>query len=452
MTQWVGASGEKLTAAYAAGEVSPVAVTEALFGHIRARDGELGAMRVLCRDEALDSAAASERRWMRHAPLSPLDGVPVTVREDLALPLDIKDVHGASPVVARLLEAGCIVLGKTVRAAHETLGTGQCIEGRQVKNPWQPALTTGGSSSGAAVATAAGYAPLNIGVDRVGAVRLPAAFCGVYGLKPTHGRVPVSEPAVGRVAGLMTRNVHDAAAALNILARPDDRDFMSLPPEPHEYRMRVDGLSPKSLCVGVMTDMGIGLPVDPAVQAAVHAAARALQMAGAAVEMVDSFLSAEMFDGLQLYLESAVHAELQEQSEMMQAQQPGFVREWSARRAASASGLDLMRAWRQVMAMRAAISHTMMGYDFLLLPVSPVLPWAAGLPSPSGNPADGLPHIICTAPWNLSENPAASVNWSHDASGVPIGLQVVGHRFDDLGVLRLSRTLEILRPEQPEWP
>ncbi|MDO5055780.1 MAG: amidase family protein [Lautropia sp.] len=452
MAEWVGASSEQLVAAYGSERASPVEVAEAMFERIDRLDGVIGAMRSLCHGSALDSAMASAHRWQRRVPLSPLDGVPVTVREDLAVPADIKHLEGASPVVARLLEAGCVVLGTTVMAGHDTLVSGLGRDGRLVRNPWQPMLTAGGSSSGAAAACAAGYAPLNIGIDRVGAIRLPAAFCGVFGFKPTQGRVPVSEPALGRVAGPVTRTVHDAAAAMNILVRPDDRDFMSLPPEQGEYRMRVDGMSPKSLSIAVLTDMGHGLSIDPAILGAVQAAARALQMAGAAVETVDSFLSPAMFDGLQLYLESAVHAELQAMPADEQRRVPAFVHAWSARRAGQASGLAVMQAWRQVMAMRAAISAALEGYDYLLMPVSPVLPYAAEALSPSGNPADGLPHIICTAPWNLAENPAATVNWTQDASGAPVGVQVVGHRFDDLGVLRLSRSLEILRPDQDDWP
>lgn len=452
MAEWVGASGEQLTAAYGSERASPVTVTEALFERIDRLDGVIGAMRTLCRESAMDSATASAHRWRRRAPLSPLDGVPVTVREDLALPGEGGHPEEASPVVARLLEAGCIILGKTVMAGHDTLVSGLARDGRLVRNPWQPMLTAGGSSSGAAAACAAGYAPLNIGIDRVGAIRLPAAFCGVFGFKPTQGRVPVSEPALGRVAGPLTRSVHDAAAAMNILVRPDDRDFMSLPPEQQEYRMRVDGMSPKSLAIAVLTDMGQGLAVDPALRGAVQSAARALQMAGAAVETIDSFLTPAMFDGLQLYLESAVHAELHEMPAAQRAQVPAFVQDWSSRRASKASGLDVMKAWRQVMAMRAAISRALDGYDYVLMPVSPVLPYAAEALSPSGDPADGLPHIACTAPWNLAGNPAAAVNWTHDANGAPVGLQVVGHRFDDLGVLRLSRTLEILRPDQQDWP
>ncbi len=452
MTDWIGADSEKLTAAYAALEASPVAVAEALFEHMAAQDEELGAVRVLSREAALESAAASERRWRRHAPQSPLDGVPVMVREDISLPSYANEVEGVSPVVARLLEAGCVVLGKTVMAAHDAVVAGRCIEGRLVRNPWQPALTTGGSSAGAAVACAAGYAPLHVAIDRIGSLRMPAAFCGVFGFKPTQGRVPLAAPAMGRVAGPITRSVHDAAAMMNILARPDDRDFACLPPESPEYRMRVDGMSPKSLTIAVLTDMGVGPAVDPAIRLAVQEAARVLQTAGASVEMIDGFLDPEMFESMQMLLEAGAHRDLEAMSEHERARLPGFVVDWAERRAPGFSGPQVMQALADIVRMRAAINESMLGYDYLLMPVSPVLPWAAGSLSPTNDPQDGLPHVAFTVPWNFAEHPAASLNWRHGVDGVPVGVQVVGHRFDDLGVLRLSRTLEIMRPEQAGWP
>ena len=374
------------------------------------------------------------------------------VREDISLPSYANEVEGVSPVVARLLEAGCVVLGKTVMAAHDAVVAGRCTEGRLVRNPWQPALTTGGSSAGAAVACAAGYAPLHVAIDRIGSLRMPAAFCGVFGFKPTQGRVPLAAPAMGRVAGPITRSVHDAAAMMNILARPDDRDFACLPPESPEYRMRVDGMSPKSLTIAVLTDMGVGPAVDPAIRLAVQEAARALQTAGASVEMIDGFLDPEMFESMQMLLEAGAHRDLEAMSEHERVRLPGFVVDWAGRRAPGFSGPQVMQALADIVRMRAAINEAMMGYDYLLMPVSPVLPWAAGSLSPTNDPQDGLPHVAFTVPWNFAEHPAASLNWRHGADGVPVGVQVVGHRFDDLGVLRLSRTLEIMRPEQAGWP
>ncbi len=452
MKEWIGAGSEALTAAYTNGRLSPVAVVEALCDRIEAEDAGIGAMRALYRKAALETAQASERRWQRHAPLSPLDGVPVTLREDFPLDGSADETEPASPVVARLHEAGCIILGTTVMSADDVLATGLTADGRLLRNPWQAQASTGGSSSGAAVACARAYAPLHVAYDRFGSTRLPAAFCGVFGFKPSQGRVPIAAPAPGRGAALLSRQVHDAAALMNILSRPDDRDYSSLPAENLEYRMQVDGLSPKSLSIAVLGDLGLGLPVDPAVQRALQSAARALQMAGASVEMIDSFMTPALFDGIQCFLEAMAHADAQEGRAGAAGPAERFVEQWRSWRAANFSGLEVMRAWQSITAIRAAASRAMRGYDFLLMPTSPVLPYAAEALSPSGDPRDGLSHIACTVPWNLSENPAASLNWSHTETGLPIGLQVVGQRFDDLGVLRLSRTLEIMRPDPEPWP
>ncbi|MDO4904194.1 MAG: amidase family protein [Lautropia sp.] len=458
MKEWKGRGAETLTAAYTNGRLSPVAVVEALFEQIDALDCGLGAMRTLYRDAALETARASEHRWKRRAPLSPLDGVPVTLREDFplegleSLRSGDDEAELASPVLERLHEAGCIILGTTVMSADDTLAAGLTADGRVLRNPWSPGASTGGSSAGAALACVAGYAPLHVAYDRFGSARLPAAFCGVFGFKPSQGRIPMAAPALGRGAAVLSRHVHDAAALMNILSRPDARDYTSLPPESTEYRMQVDGLSPKSLSIAVLGDIGIGLPVDPAVQKALHCAARSLQMAGATVEMIDSFMTPAMSDGIQRFLEAMAHADAQAGQSRDAGPVAAFIEEWRSWRAADFSGLEVMRAWQNIMAIRAAANQVMSGYDFLLMPTSPVLPYAAEALSPSGNPRDGLPHIGFTVPWNLAENPAATLNWGHADDGLPVGLQIVGHRFDDLGVLRLSRTLEIMRPEPEPWP
>ncbi|MDO5101763.1 MAG: amidase family protein [Lautropia sp.] len=475
MKEWIGASAEALAAAYTNGRLSPVELVGAVFEHIEATDSRVGAMRTLYQQAALETAQASEKRWQRRSPLSPLDGVPVTLREDFPLGGSHDGAEPDSPVVARLHEAGCLIIGTTVMSADDTLAAGITADGRVLRNPWQPSAAAGGSSVGAAVACAAGYAPLHVAYDRFGSVRLPAAFCGVAGFKPSMGRVPIAAPAPGRVAGIISRHVHDTAALMNILSRPDGRDFMALPPEATEYRMQVDGLSPKSLSIAVITDMGLGLPLDPQIQKYLQVAARALQMAGATVDMIDAFVSPTLFDEVQQFWEAMAHADamvggptgnceapvMPSDPLVRQVSSPrsaaakaalAFVDAWRCGRAGRLSGLEVMRAWQSMTAVRAAASHAMRDYDFVLMPTVPVLPYGAEALSPSGKPEDGLPHLAYTALWNMTEHPAATVNWTNTDEGLPVGLQVVGQRFDDLGVLRLARTLEIMRPEPEPWP
>ena len=216
--------------------------------------------------------------------------------------------------------------------------------------------------------------------------------------------------------------------------------------------MNVDGLSPKGLRIGLLTDMRAGLPVDPEVRAATEAAARALHTAGAQVEPVESFLTEAMLDGMNSFFEARSFNDIDALDDATRAKVLPFIVEWCSWRARDFTGRQVMASFGQVMAIREAATRAAAAYDFLLSPVSPLLPYDAEIESPTRDPHNALAHIAFTVPWNMSEHPAASVNWTFSADGLPIGVQVVGQRFDDLGVLRLSRVLEILRPEQLPWP
>lgn len=456
------ASSEELTAAYATGDLSPVEATQAVLDRIDAWEPKINAMFLVHRESALLAARESEKRWKRGAPRSPLDGVPITIKENLYTRGDPAPVGTAatvdtpqpvdSPVAARVREAGCVIIGKTTMPDYGMLSSGMSSRHGVTRNPWRLDLNPSGSSSGAGAACAAGYGPLHIGTDIGGSVRLPATHCGVFGLKPSQGRVPVYPPYMGRVAGPLTRRVRDAAQLMNILIGPDSRDFMSLPSQPMEYRMAVDGLSPKGLRIGLLTDMQTGLPVDPEVKAAVESAAQALRIAGARVAPVESFLTAEMLDGMTRFFEARSCNDVTALDDATRAKILPFIVEWATWRAKDFTGREVMAAYGQVVAMREAASQTVAEYDFLLSPTSPLLPYNALLAAPTDNPHRALEHIAFTVPWNMSEHPAASLNWGFSRDGLPIGVQVIGQRFDDLGVLRLSRALEVLRPEQAAWP
>ncbi len=453
---------EELVAAYARGELSPVAVAESVYARIDAWEPAINAMYLTKRDAALRSAQHSEQRWRRGAPLSPIDGVPVTIKENIHTEGDPAPIGTAAtgaapqprdaPPAARLREAGCVIIGKTTMPDFGMLSSGLSSLHGVTRNPWRRSRNTSGSSSGAAAACVAGYGPLHVGTDIGGSVRLPATHGGFFALKPSLGLVPIYPPFMGRVAGPMTRTVRDAAALLTVLAGPDDRDFMSLPYRPIDYRIGVEGLSPKGLRVGVLLDMKAGFAPDPQVVAATEAAAQALRTAGAQVEVIDSFLTSSMLDGIQRFFEARSYNDVQAMDAATRAKVLPFIVEWCSWRARAFSGADVMRAFTEVVAMRDAATQAAARFDFLISPVSPVLPWAAELPSPNDDPHDALPHIAFTVPWSMSEHPAASVNWTVSSDGMPIGVQLIGQRFDDLGVLRLARTIEIMRPDQAAWP
>ena len=304
-----------LCAAYAAKRLSPVEVTRAALDRMARWEPKLNAMYLIHGDGALDEARASEARWRSGSPLSGLDGVPVTIKENITTKGDPAPIGTAAnrglapadadaPPAARVREAGCVILGKSTMPDYGMLSSGLSSMHGVTRNPWRLDRNTSGSSSGAGAAAAAGYAPLNLGTDIGGSVRLPATHCGIFAHKPSLGRVPVYPPYLGRVTGPMTRTVRDAALLMNVLSRPDARDFMSLPYEARDYTAGLESLEAKSLRIGFLPDMKAGLAVHPEVRAAAEAAVKAIAATGAVVEEMKSFLSDAMLDGMTRFFEA----------------------------------------------------------------------------------------------------------------------------------------------------
>jgi aspartyl-tRNA(Asn)/glutamyl-tRNA(Gln) amidotransferase subunit A len=436
-------------------------VARALLDRIDAWEPRINAMYRVQRDTALAAAAASEARWRAGRALSPLDGVPVTIKENIytrgdPAPIGTRANEDAAPqaadapAAARVREAGCVILGKTTMPDFGMLSSGLSSLHGVTRNPWNLERNPSGSSSGAGAAAVAGYAPLHLGTDIGGSVRLPATHCGIFALKPSLGRVPVNPPYMGRVVGPMTRTVADAALLMNVITRPDARDFMSLPHREEQYE--ASEINAKRLHIGFLPDMGVGLSVQREVRAAAESAATALARAGCAVDTVRSFLTGEMLDGMCRFFEARSYHDLMNLSAGKRAKVLPFVAEWCSWRAAKFSGRDVMAAYTLVMAMREAAVAASQPYDFILSPTSPILAYEAELPAPGNDPRDALPHIAFTVPYNMSEQPAASLNWTYSADGLPIGIQVIGKRFDDPGVLKLCALLETLRPAQRAYP
>jgi len=455
-------SAAELSSAYSSGELSPLQVARSLFERIEAWEPRINAMYRVHRDGALEQARASEGRWRAGRPLSPLDGVPLTIKENIPTRGDPAPVgtranedappQGAdAPPAARVREAGCVILGKTTMPDFGMLSSGVSSLHGVTRNPWDLERNPSGSSSGAGAAAVAGYAPLHLGTDIGGSVRLPATHCGIFALKPSLGRVPVHPPYMGRVTGPMTRSVADAALFMSLIARPDARDFMSLPYQECNFGALARA-EPKRLRIGFLPDMGAGLPVHPEVRAAAEGAATALAGAGCAVESIRSFLTEEMLDGMCRFFEARSYNDLMQLPAGKREKVLPFVAEWCSWRAARFSGRDVMQAHALVMAMREAAVAATQPYDFIVSPTSPILAYEAELPAPGNDPRHALPHIAFTVPYNMSEQPAASINWTYSRAGLPIGVQVIGRRFDDTGVLRLCLLLEQLRPKQRPWP
>lgn len=464
MTNPADFTATQLARAYRTGALSPVEVTKAVLARIEAREPVLNAMYLVHHRQALEDAGAAEARFRAKTPLSVLDGVPVTVKENLAtkgdpcpvgVPIaDMTPRDADSPVPARLREAGAVILGKTTMPDFGMLSAGLSSLHGVTRNPWDLTKNTAGSSSGAGAAGAAGYGPLHIGTDIGGSIRLPACHCGLFGLKPSLGRVPISPPFMGRVAGPMTRTVRDAAMMMSVISRPDSRDFMNLPPENRDYTRGLDGLNVRGLNIAIMTASLAGLPAEPPVVAAAETAARALADAGATVSPLGSVMDADMLDAMNQFFEARSYNDIASLSEAARARILPYIVTWATWRAASFSGRDLMAAFLRVQAMREQVVRLTHAFDFVIAPVAPIASYPADWHSPTNDPRAGaLAHIPFTLPFNMTEQPAASVPWSHDPrNGMPIGVQVVGRRFDDAGVLRLCRVLERMRPPQRPYP
>jgi Asp-tRNA(Asn)/Glu-tRNA(Gln) amidotransferase A subunit family amidase len=448
-----------LAALYRQGEASPVEAVQAVLGQIERREPQLHATYALDAEAAMVAARASEQRWRDGVPLSALDGVPCTLKENIAtrgvpMPLgtavtELKPAPDDAPPAARLREAGAVIVCKTTMPDYGMLSSGLSSFHPLTRNPWNLAKTPGGSSAGAAAAAAAGYGPLHVGTDIGGSIRLPAGWCGVVGFKPSLGRIPIQPPYAGRVAGPMTRTVADAAVMMGVLSRPDWRDAMSLPYQEIAWSALERDL--RGLRIGVQLDAGWGLPADACAVAAVTAAARALEGAGAIVEPVKPFMTRAMIDGMDDFWRMRSWLDISALPETSREKVLPYIRAWVARGAAL-GGPEVFRGYSQMAAMRDAAVAACHPFDFVLTPTAPVPAFAAELASPLDDPQRPFEHIAFTLPFNMSEQPALSINWDWTGDGLPIGLQLVGARHDDLGVLQLARAVETLRPPQRPWP
>ena len=452
-------SAAELSRLYAAGAASPVEAVQSVVDHIARWEPRLCALYAYNPEAALAAARASQSRWRAGAPLSALDGVPLTLKENIAtrgVPMpagtaatELAPAAEDAPPAARLREAGCVLLGKTTMPDYGMLTSGLSSFHHLSRNPWDLRLNPGGSSAGAAAAAAAGYGPLHVGTDIGGSIRLPAGLCGVFGLKPSLGRIPIKPPYAGRVAGPMTRSVADAALLMGPLSRPDWRDTMSLPFQDIAWGALEIPL--RGLRLGLLMDAGWGLPLDGETAAAVQAAARAFESAGAIVEPMAPFSTREMIDGLDRFWRMRSYLDISALPPERQARVLPYIRQWVAT-GAGLTGREVFHGYSQMGALREAAVQACQPYDFVLSPVNPVPGYPAEWASPINDPQRPFEHIAYTLPYNMSEQPAASIDCGCTAAGLPIGLQIIGRRHDDLGVLRLARAWEQMRPAPRPWP
>jgi len=452
-------SAVDLIAGFRAKQFSPSEVLEDVLAHIAVWEPHIKALYAFNPDGARAAARTSTDRWQQGEPKGPLDGVPVTIKDNIAtegvpVPLGAASVKLVpspvdAPPAARLREAGAVIFSKTTMPDYGMLSSGLSSFHPLTRNPWDLSKNPGGSSAGAGAAGAAGYGPLHLGTDIGGSVRLPSCWCGLVGLKPSLGRIPIDPPYVGRVAGPMARTVDDAALMMSVLSRPDRRDGMSLPPGSLNWKAL--DKSPRKLRIGLMLDLSVGQPLEQTVREVAVKAAKAFEEAGAVVTEIPGVLTREMLDGLDNFWRARMWDDLSRLTPDERGKALPYICKW-AEAGATLSGVEVIRGFNATMAIRAAAAKLFYDLDYVISPVSPVVKFAAELASPLNDPDKPFEHIAYTVPWNMAENPAISINGGYDKEGFPIGVQIVGRRFDDLGVLGMAKAFETLRGPQRPWP
>lgn len=454
MTELNWKSAARLVKGYASKKFSPVEVAKACLAQIEKHDGAVNAMAGNHREEALTSAAASEARWRRGEPQGPVDGVPVLVK-DLLLVRGWPTLRGSktvdpdqawdsdAPCVARLRECGAVLLGATTTPEFGWKGVTDSPLTGITRNPWDLGKTPGGSSGGSSAALAAGYAPLTLGTDGGGSIRIPAGFTGVFGHKPSFGRVPAWPLSpFGTVAhvGPMTRSVADAALLMNVIAQPDARDWHSLPYDAADYLRKLDR-GVKGLRIAYSPRLGY-VDVDPEIARLVHKAVKRLAELGAEVEEIDPGFDDPAACFRMLWWAGARSLLGKLPPEKMALLDPALADVVNQSRAISLD--DYQDAVRTRGMLGIHMRKFMERYDLLVTPTLPIPAFEAGKLAPDRPDKSGkwLNWTPFSYPFNLTQQPAASVPCGFTKSGLPAGLQIVGRMFDDATVLRASFAYE----------
>ncbi len=446
-----------LQAAYSNRSITPSEVMQLTFEQIEAVNGPLNALYDLRKDAALDEAASATIRWADGTQIGPLDGVPVTIKDSVnaigmhwhhgsALHGDGIVARADAPPVKRLKAAGAIIIAKGVMPDFGLSASGVSGSHGIVRNPWGMEWNTGGSSAGGGASLAAGIAMMSVGSDIAGSVRLPASHCGLAALKPTQGAIAHAPASTVRSAGPMTRRAADLRAWTEALAGPDDADRYSLTLDPSQ---RLEG----QFSVGATTDFGFGPDVEEAVLKVFADARAALTELVGGVQDVSARADFDAYLPIDDALKLKGWGEHSAASPDLRVHTPRELLDWfseagewrAAKTTEIATGIERGVAFTR---------ELMKDVDFLLTPVMPLVNFAVDQRGP--DPVMPLRHTTFTALFNQSGNPAVTICGGFDARGLPIGMQLVGHRLDDYRLLdlavRLEAHLDIFGPSKAHWP
>lgn len=450
-------SATELLHAYARKTLSPVEATKAVLARIDKYDGTFNAFRLVDEARALEAARASEARWVKGVPAGLVDGVPTTIK-DLVATKGWSTRRGSlsssedgpwdedHPLVGKLRAHGAVLLGKTTTPEFGWKGVTDSLLTGITRNPWDPSKTTGGSSGGAAAAAAACMGALHHGSDGGGSIRMPAGYTGIYGIKPTFGRVP-TWPASGFGSlshqGPMTRTVADAALMLTVMAQPDPKDWYALPATGEDWRGSLSA-SVKGWRIAFSPDLGHA-KVDPEIAALVKAAAETFTALGAHVEEADPGLGDQHDLFRTFWYTGAARLQRTMTEEQLAVLEPGF-------RQVGLEGAEItLNNYLDANAEREAagtkLNQFLDRYDLLLTPTLPITAFEAGEEVPVGSGMDRWTRWTpFSYPFNLGRHPAATIPCGLCSNGLPAGLQIVGPMNRDDKVLAASRAYETVRP------
>jgi aspartyl-tRNA(Asn)/glutamyl-tRNA(Gln) amidotransferase subunit A len=447
----------ELLGLYRRKKVSPVEATKAVLERIKRLNPVLNAFCVVDEKQAIQSATRSEKRWLKGEPKGLLDGVPASIK-DLLVTKGWPTLRGSrtvdpkqpwnddAPAVARLREHGAVLFGKTTTPEFGWKGVTDSPLTGITRNPWNPKMTPGGSSGGAAAAVASGMGPLGVGTDGGGSIRIPCGFTGLFGIKPSFGRVPAWPLSpMGTVAhvGPITRTVTDAALMLTVISEPDARDWHALPYDPRDYRVGLeDGV--RGLRIAFSEDLGYA-KVDSEVRRIVKAAVKTFSDLGARLEAKDPgfencgpLFSAHWFPGAAMIVRNT-------HPRKRALMDKGLLE--TAKLGEKVSNAEYMAAVTKRGALGVHMNAFHEKYDLLVTPTLPLAAFKAGQEMASimkeKRWTDWTPF---TYPFNLTQQPAATVPCGFTKKGLPVGLQIVGPRYNDALVLRAARAFESAHP------
>ncbi len=443
-----------LTARYRSLSLSPVEVAKMHLARIEALEPRLHAFQVIDADGALAMARASDARWRAGAPLSPLDGVPVTIKDNVdvaghptrsgSLTTPATPAVEDSPPVARLREAGAVFLGKTTLPEFGWKGiTDSRLRGAATRNPWNLERSPGGSTGGGAAALTAGIGTLCFGNDGGGSIRIPACFCGLFGIKPNAGRVPRPHQGIFATVtadGPLARSVADAVPMLAAMAQAHDADWYAPPAPPVDW---LDDLRPRlrSLRFAYAPNLG-GAEPDQHVHAAVEAAVRLLRANGAIVEEVGSVIDPLKPLYEPFWLASFAHKLRAIPRDRHDDIDAGYV---GIAERGMGVGIEVVLAAEEGRALLyQRFAALFRDYDLLLTPTTPhAAPHADIVYHTQGYDRwrDAIPY---TLPFNLTGLPAATLPCGLTDDGLPVGLQVVGPKFAERAILEACLAIEPL--------